>query len=124
MKLSTLTIALLAALLTACQAISARPEAAADIATSEKQALPSMPLAPDVLYQLLLGEIAGHRGQLDVSVSALSRAARKTRDPRLAERAPLAALYARQPLDALPNALLWVELKPQSGEAYEGRGAG
>ncbi|HJW81840.1 MAG TPA: tetratricopeptide repeat protein [Acidiferrobacterales bacterium] len=119
MKLSTLTIALLAALLTACQAISARPEAAADIATSEKQALPSMPLAPDVLYQLLLGEIAGHRGQLDVSVSALSRAARKTRDPRLAERATLAALYARQPVDALPNALLWVELKPQSSEAHE-----
>jgi tetratricopeptide (TPR) repeat protein len=119
MKLSTLTIALLAALLTACQALSVRSEAAADAAASEKQSLPSMPLAPDVLYQLLLGEIAGHRGQLDVSVTALSRAAQRTRDPRLAERATLAALYARQPVDALPNALLWVELKPQSSEAHE-----
>ena len=119
MKLSTLSIALLAALLTACQAISTRSETAADAVASEKQALPSMPLAPDVLYHLLLGEIAGHRGQLDVSVSALSRAAQKTRDPRLAERATLATLYARLPVDALPNALLWVELKPQSSEAHE-----
>jgi len=119
MKLSTLIIALLAALLTACQELSVRSEVAADAAASEKQALPSMPLTPDVLYQLLLGEIAGHRGQLDVSVTALSRAAQRTRDPRLAERATLAALYARQPVEALPNALLWVELKPQSSEAHE-----
>lgn len=119
MKLSTPIIVLLAAQLTACQALSARPEAEAPAVASEKQALPSMPLAPDVLYQLLLGEIAGHRGQLDVSVSALSRAAQKTRDPRLAERATLAALYARRPQDALPNALLWVELRPQSSEAHE-----
>ncbi len=119
MNLNTLSIALLAALLPACQAVSPRPEAASSAAASEKQALPSMPLAPDVLYQLLLGEIAGHRGQLDVSVSALSRAAQKTRDPRLAERATLAALHARLPLQALPNAMLWVELKPQNSEAHE-----
>jgi len=119
MKLTTLSITLLAALLAACQAVSPRPEATNDAAASEKQALPSIPLTPDVLYQLLLGEIAGHRGQLDVSVSALSRAAQKTRDPRLAERATLAALHARHPMDALPNALLWVDLKPQSSEAHE-----
>jgi tetratricopeptide (TPR) repeat protein len=118
MKLTTLSITFLAALLVACQTVSPQPEMA-DAAASEKQALPSMPLAPDVLYQLLLGEIAGHRGQLDVSVSALSRAAQKTRDPRLAERAALAALHARRPADALPNALLWVELMPQSSEAHE-----
>lgn len=119
MKLTTLSIPLLAALLVACQAASPRPEMANDAAASEKQALPSMPLTPDVLYQLLLGEIAGHRGQFDVSVAALSRAAQKTRDPRLAERATLAALHARRPADALPNALLWVDLKPQSSEAHE-----
>lgn len=119
MKLSTISTALLAVMLTACQELSTRPDTTADTTASEKQALPSMPLAPDVLYQLLLGEIAGHRGQLDVSVSALSRAAMKTRDPRLAERATLAALYARQPVDALPTALLWVELRPQSSEAHE-----
>ncbi len=119
MKLNTLSITLLAALLTACQPVSPRPEAVAEAVADEKQALPSMPLAPDVLYQMLLGEIAGHRGQFDVSVSALGRAAQKTRDPRLAERATLAALHARLMVDALPSARLWVELKPQSSEAHE-----
>ena len=119
MKLNLLSIVFLAVLLPACQALSSRPEAAADAASSENQALPSMPLAPDVLYQLLLGEIAGHRGQLDVSASALGRAAQKTRDPRVAERATLAALHARLPAAALPNALLWVELRPQSSQAHE-----
>jgi tetratricopeptide (TPR) repeat protein len=119
MKPNILSIALLAALLSACQALTTHPEAASGEAASAQQSLPSMPLAPDVLYQLLLGEIAGHRGQLDVSVSALSRAAQKTRDPRLAERAALAALHARLPAEALPNALLWVELRPQSSQAHE-----
>jgi tetratricopeptide (TPR) repeat protein len=119
MKLNILSIALLAAFFSACQAPTSRPEADSDDVISEKQTLPSMPLAPDVLYQLLLGEIAGHRGQYDVSVSALSRAAQKTRDPRLAERATLAALHSRLSAEALPNALLWVELKPQSSQAHE-----
>jgi tetratricopeptide (TPR) repeat protein len=119
MKPNTLSIALLAALLSACQAVSPRLETANAAEASEKQALPSMPLAPDVLFHLLLGEIAGQRGQFDVSVPALSRAAQKTRDPRLAERATLAALFARRPVDALPNALLWVDLRPQNSEAHE-----
>jgi len=119
MKLNILSIAFLAAFLSACQALSPRPEAASGEEASEKQALPSMALAPDVLYQLLLGEIAGHRGQFDVSVTALSRAAQKTRDPRLAERATLAALHARLPAEALPNAHLWVELRPQNSQAHE-----
>ncbi len=119
MKPNILSIAVLAAFLAACQTLSPHPEAASDEVASEQQALPSMPLAPDVLYQLLLGEIAGHRGQLDVSVSALSRAAQRTRDPRLAERATLAALHARLPAEALPNALLWAELRPQSSQAHE-----
>jgi len=120
MKRSTITLVFTAAMLTACQASPTRPEAADAVdAANEKLALPSMPLAPDVLYHVLLGEIAGHRGQLDVSASALGRAAQRTRDPRLAERATMAALYARLPMEALPNALLWVELRPQSSEAHE-----
>lgn len=119
MKLNLLSIVILAAFLSACQSLSPRPEVAFDEAADEKQALPTMELAPDVLYHLLLGEIAGHRGQFDVSAQALSRAAQKTRDPRLAERATLAALHARRPAESLPNALLWVELSPQSSQAHE-----
>lgn len=82
----------------------------------------SASLPKDVLYQLLIGEIAGQRGQLDVSVASLSEAARATRDPQLAERATLVALYARQPDAALPSAHLWVELQPDNTEAREALG--
>ena len=112
---------LLVVLLGACQ--TTRPPVekpvAAVAAASEKQELPLTPLTPDVLYNLLLGEIAAHRGQVETSVMALGRAALKTRDPRLAERATLGALYARRPLEALTNARLWVELRPNSSEAHE-----
>ena len=125
MKLKPLLILALVAPLFACQAPVTRPPVQAAPAApvvsdkSDKQDLPTIPLTAEVLYQLLLGEIAGHRGQFDVSVPALGRAAEKTRDPRLAERAALAALFARRPQEALTNARLWAELKPQSSEAQE-----
>jgi tetratricopeptide (TPR) repeat protein len=119
-KRTALPIVLSAALLAACQGLPAQPAGAPPApARAEDATLPKVPLSADVLYFLLLGEIAGHRGQLDVSVGSLSRAAQKTRDPRLAERATLAALYARRPKDALVNARLWVDLKPASSEAHE-----
>ena len=120
MKLKSLLIVALIAPLFACQAPATRPPVpVAGTLASGKQDLPEIPLTEEVLYSLLLGEIAGHRGQFDVSVPALGRAAQKTRDPRLAERAALAALFARRPQEALVNARLWVELKPRSSEAHE-----
>ena len=111
----------LTAVLAGCQMAAPRPGQSAPPAAVAPPAsdLPVVDMTPDVLYQLLLGEIAGHRGELGVSVGALSRAAQKTRDPRLAERAALAALYARLPREALTNAQLWVELRPKNIEAHE-----
>jgi tetratricopeptide (TPR) repeat protein len=121
-RISLIALALAAAGLTACQGMAPRETPAAagqSSAGAEAQALPKVPLTADVLYYMLLGEIAGHRGQLEVSVSALGRVAQKTRDPRIAERATLTALYARRPQEALENARLWVELRPQASEAHE-----
>lgn len=112
---------LLAATLAGCQAMGPRPVQTitpAEVAPPARD-LPAAELTPDVLFQLLVGEIAGHRGDFGVSVGALGRAAQKTRDPRLAERAALAALYSRQPKEALANASLWAELRPASIEAHE-----
>jgi tetratricopeptide (TPR) repeat protein len=109
-------------LLAACQGQAVRPSGADTVSPdpgSTGEVLPKVPLSADVLYYLLLGEIAGHRGEFEVSVTALSRTAQKTRDPRLAERATLAALYARRHPEALINARLWVELRPASSEARE-----
>lgn len=122
MKLNLITpTVLVTALLAGCQGMPARTAApvAAPARVETAPPLPAVPLTADVLYFLLLGEIAGHRGQLDVSVGSLSRAASKTRDPRLAERATQAALYARRPKEALASANLWVELRPDSSDANE-----
>ena len=80
---------------------------------------PSATLSEDVLFDILVGEIAEQRGQYDVAISSLARAAESTRDPRLAERATYAALHAKQYTEALSSARLWVELQPDSQAAHE-----
>jgi tetratricopeptide (TPR) repeat protein len=88
-------------------------------AVGESSDTPDVPLTEDILYDILVGEIAGQRGQLDTALESLGRAAQKTRDPRLAERTTRAAVYAKRYEDALLYAQLWVELRPKSQEAHE-----
>jgi tetratricopeptide (TPR) repeat protein len=76
-------------------------------------------LTSQVLYQFLLGEIAGQRGELRLSAEAYSDLAARTRDARVARRATEVALYARQPQQALKNARLWQELEPNSPKALQ-----
>ncbi len=109
-------------LLTAC-AGTVKPEPVSET-TGPKPArveenLPKVALTPDVLYSLLVGEIAGQRGQIGVAASTLGKVAEQTRDPRIAERATLAALYAKRYDEALKSAQLWSALQPDDTEARE-----
>lgn len=88
-------------------------------AVADSSDAPDVLLTEDILYDILVGEIAGQRGQLDTAIESLGRAAKKTRDPRLAERATRAAIHAKRYEDALLYAQLWVELRPKSQEAHE-----
>ncbi|MCB1908146.1 MAG: tetratricopeptide repeat protein [Rhodocyclaceae bacterium] len=74
-------------------------------------------LSAETLYLFLLGEIAGARGHLDVSVRAYLQLARSTRDPRVAKRAAEIALFARDMGAAAEAARLWNEIDPDSAEA-------
>jgi len=76
-------------------------------------------LTSQVLYQFLLGEIAGQRGELKLSAEAYADLAVKTRDARIAKRATEVALYARLAPLALKNARLWQELEPTSPKALQ-----
>jgi tetratricopeptide (TPR) repeat protein len=76
-------------------------------------------LDEQTLYDVLVGEMAAQRGQMDIAAEALGRAAARTRDPRVVERAALAALYAKQFENARRAAALWVELQPASADARE-----
>ena len=107
---------------TACSGPAVRPTtethaAEAPVSAAPAPTYPGVNLTGDLLYELLVGEIAGARGQVDTGARALFAAAEKTRDPRLAARASALALNAKDEALALAAAQLWVELEPNSGDA-------
>jgi len=98
----------------AAAAAAASPSPAAKAPT-----LPAQELTPQILYQFLLAEIAGNRGNVGLAVDAYSDLARTTRDPRIAQRAAQVALFAKRYDVALDAARLWAELDPESAQARQ-----
>jgi tetratricopeptide (TPR) repeat protein len=86
-------------------------------AGSEPRPPPSAELSPDVLYDILLAEIAGQRGRLDVATPHYLQAALESDDPQVAERAVQIATFAKQYDAALRAASHWLELDPSSIDA-------
>lgn len=84
---------------------------------ADETKLPKQPLTPQLLYEFLLAEIAGQRGQLGLSTEAYRELANTTRDPRVARRAAEVAFFAHRYDVALEAARLWRELEPDSAEA-------
>lgn len=80
-------------------------------------ALPAQELTPRTVYQFLLAEIAGARGQIGLSAQLYLDLARATRDPRIARRATEIAMYSRNLQMASEAARLWMETAPDSEEA-------
>ncbi len=81
--------------------------------------LPALELTPDILYGVLVGEVALQRGQYDLAVQQYLQLGRETRDVRLVERAARVAVYAHDNKKALEAAKLWVELAPSNMEARQ-----
>lgn len=76
-------------------------------------------LSPELLFRLMLAEIAGQRGQIDVAVNQYLEAAKASRDPKVIERATRIAVYARDNEKAMQAAQLWTEVEPNSVEAHQ-----
>ena len=76
--------------------------------------LPQQDLSEQLLYSILLGEIAAQRGSPAAAAQTYLDLARKTRDPRIARRAVELATFARTPELALDAARLWHESDPES----------
>jgi tetratricopeptide (TPR) repeat protein len=85
----------------------------------ETAALPAQELTDDMMYDILLAEIAGQRGELQASVAHYLRAAEEANDPRVAERAVQIASFAKQYDLALHAARRWVALDPDNIEAHK-----
>ena len=76
--------------------------------------LPKQDLTPQILYQLLLAEIAAQRGDMQLSARTYLDLAKKTRDPRIARRAAEIAHFSRQDDVALEAVRVWIQADPQS----------
>ena len=81
-------------------------------ATPASPGKPSPPLTADLMYRLLIGDIALQRGEPALAARAYYEAAREAKDPMLARRATEIALAARQRGVAVDAARLWSELDP------------
>jgi len=72
-----------------------------------------------LLYELLVAELAIRRGELGIAAERYLRATDKTDDPRVAERATQLAVYYQQWDTAERTAKRWLSLDPKAVGAFE-----
>ena len=118
-SLSYISILSVPLLLLSCASVSPHAAESERAGAQEVPGAADATLDQDTLFDVLLGEMAAQNGQLDVAADALGRAANRTHDARLAERAAVAALFAKNYEAARSAAQLWVEQRPESAEARE-----
>lgn len=82
--------------------------------------LPNVALTEDLLYKLLVAELAGQRGESKLAGEHYLGLAQATRDPRVAQRAAQIAFFAKDQQMALAALRLWVEFAPNNVEARQG----
>ncbi|KAB2966797.1 tetratricopeptide repeat protein [Zoogloea sp.] len=80
---------------------------------------PAQELTPQIIYQMLLAEIAAARSQPVMAARSYIDLAQRTRDARIARRAAEIALFARQAELAGEAARLWLDLEPASVQAQQ-----
>src|ERR1041385_4822818 len=85
----------------------------------DRAALPNQELTENLLYEFLLAEVAGQRGNAALSAQAYVDLAKRTRDPRIARRATEVALYARMNNAAIESATIWHETEPGSARPLQ-----
>lgn len=76
-------------------------------------------LSPELLFRLMLAEISGQRGHINVAVKQYLEAAKISRDPKVIERAARIAVYARDTQSAVEAAELWTQTVPDSIDANQ-----
>jgi tetratricopeptide (TPR) repeat protein len=114
-RLSSVVRTSLLVLVMAAAAPLARAQSAPDSETST----PAQTYSPEVMYRILVGEIALQRGEPALAARAYYEAARDAQDPTLARRATEIALFARQRGLAMDAAQLWQKLDPSSDRARQ-----
>lgn len=87
---------------------------------SEKSATPALPnISNDLMYKMLVGEIAAQRGEYVLAAQSFLTVAKETRDEGLAERATRFALFAQDKEVSLQATLLWASLDPNNPQVKQ-----
>ncbi|MFK7857282.1 MAG: tetratricopeptide repeat protein [Granulosicoccus sp.] len=111
--------AFLPILLLGCSSIPLAPQQA--LAQSESPAPARNGTQSDMdsqlMFELMIAELAGRRGQLDVALEGYLRASEHTNDPRVSERATRLAMFGRQWAQAESASRRWINLDPDNTEA-------
>jgi tetratricopeptide (TPR) repeat protein len=79
---------------------------------------PAAPFDKETLYQLLVAEVAGYRGQYDTALEKYVQIAEQSRDPGVAARATRLAAYLKKNPEALQAAQIWAEEEPDNIDAH------
>ncbi len=74
-------------------------------------------IEPNVLYMLLAAEIAGQRGHYDIALEGYMEAAKRVKDPRVAEKAAQIAMYIKNNKKTNEALSLWMNQDPKNGDA-------
>jgi tetratricopeptide (TPR) repeat protein len=85
----------------------------------QQRPLPGVELSEELLYKMMLAEVALQRGQAHIAVQTYLELARETQDPRIAQRATEVAWNARFNSAALEAAGIWLQVDPASAQARQ-----
>tara|TARA_B100001250_G_scaffold411319_1_gene439699 strand:- start:944 stop:2719 length:1776 start_codon:yes stop_codon:yes gene_type:complete len=80
---------------------------------------PEIELSKDILFKIMVAEIAGHRGKIDLTTKHYLDLAKITLDPVIIERATRIAVYARNDEASYQAAKLWVEIEPKNPDPHQ-----
>ena len=81
--------------------------------------LPKIDLTGPLMFQYLVSEVAGQRGDMGLATEGMLDMAKTTRDPRIAKRAAEMALLSRREAPALEAATLWQQTDPDEVQARQ-----
>jgi tetratricopeptide (TPR) repeat protein len=121
---ATLAPLVLAGLITGCASVRPQAELPAVVAATPPvplgpAPLPNVLLTPELLFRIVVAEVAQQRGEPATAYAEYLRVTRLTRDPRMARRAMEVALSARAVREAADAAQAWYQISPNDPEAIQ-----
>ena len=80
---------------------------------------PIIELSKDILFKIIVAEVAAQRGKIETSTKYYLDLARVTLDPAIIERATRIAVYARNDEASYEAAKLWVDIEPKNPDPHQ-----